>query len=385
MAKHGSRPRAHLITQSIALIFLLVGAVIALYPLYVGSLNDVLDNYRLQKNEATSQKNAASRMAAMAKENERLKQAGLNANADPFSGLSKRERTQLKKDQLGSVTVPKLKLTVPLFQTLSEQSLAIGAAVVPGTSMPTGGRDTHTVIAGHRGLVDRRLFSDLNRMHKGDIFVLKVFNHHLAYRVFKLQTVLPDDTSVLQIEHGRDLATLLTCTPYMVNSHRLLITGKRVPYTKAIAKAVSDSKVQEKWEQLGIFLGSILLLIALIALIGRYVHRLLMRRHHFTLIFYRQDQTGQPLAKASYQLCNAKGKPLYRNGELFRVTSDFDGQVLISNLPGGKYVIKELQPARKLTVVAGTRRLKQQKMLLYPTRKQKGDIRNVNGRWMIRY
>jgi sortase A len=385
MVKHGSRPRAHLITQSIALVFLLVGAVIALYPLYVGSLNDVLDNYRLQKNEAVSQKSAASRMATMVKENERLKRVGLNANADPFSGLSKHERAKLKKDQIGSVTVPKLKLTVPLFQTLSEQSLAIGAAVVPGTSMPIGGRGTHTVIAGHRGLVDRRLFSDLNRVHRGDVFVLKVLHRHLAYRVFKIQTVLPDDTSVLQIEQGRDLATLLTCTPYMVNSHRLLITGKRVPYTKTIAKAVNDSKVEEKWEQLGIFLGASLLLLTLIGLIGRYIYHLLMRRHHFTLIFYRQDQNGQPLAKASYQLCNSKGKPLYRNGELFRVASDHDGQVLISDLPGGKYVIKELQPAKKLVVVAGTRRLKQQKMQLYPTRRQKSYIRNANNRWMIRH
>ncbi|WP_407894171.1 class C sortase [Lacticaseibacillus sp. N501-2] len=377
MAKR-RRPRTHLLTQSIAMICLLIGAVIALYPFYVGSLNDVLDNYRLAQNEAASQKQAAARMAQMAKANARLQQKGLNANADPFAGLSKHARINLKRDQLGEITVPKLKLTLPLFQTLNEETLQVGAAVVPGTSMPVGGLNTHTVIAGHRGLVDRRLFSDLNRVKRGDVFVLKVFKRHLAYKVFRIQVVLPENTSVLQIERGKDLATLLTCTPYMINSHRLLITGHRVPYTPAVAKQVAASKRAERWTQLAILLGSIGAFGLLVGLIGRYIHRLLLKRHLFTLLCQVVDATGAP-QKADFQLCQPNGKPLYRHGQLLKASSDEHGQLLIDQLPGGVYLLK----TTGFTVRVGTKRLRQQTMQCYPKKHQRGRVKYVAGRWLL--
>lgn len=383
MAKRFRRPRAHLVTQSIAMVCLLVGAAIALYPFYVGALNDVLDNYRLAQNEASAHQGAAARMAAMAKANARLQQTGLNANADPFTGLSQHERIDLKHDQLGDVTVPKLKLTVPLFQTLNDKTLAIGAAVVPGTSMPVGGLNTHTVIAGHRGLVDRRLFSDLNRVKKGDIFVLKVFKRHLAYKVFRIQVVLPTDTSVLQIERGRDLATLLTCTPYMVNSHRLLITGKRVPYTPAIAKSVAASQRNERLTQLAIFAGAVLALLLLIWLLGRQIHRSLLKRHLFTLLCYRVDATGAPVV-GDFQLCQTNGKPLYRQGVLLQVQSDQNGQILIAKLPGGVYLLKELAPKPGMAVRVGIKHLRQQMMQCYPNKHQRRQVQYVDKRWLLK-
>lgn len=383
MSKRKLRPRTHLVTQIVAFLFLIFGASVALYPFYVGSLNDLLDNYQLTQAMNKNKQNAAKRMREMTKENDRLKQQGLNANADPFSGLTKREKVNLKKDRLGAVTVPKLKLTVPLFRTLSEETLEVGAAVVPGTSMPVGGPSTHTVIAGHRGLVNRRLFSDLNRMKKGNIFVLKVFNRHLAYKVFRIQVVTPDRTDVLQIEPNRDLATLLTCTPYMINSHRLLITGRRVPYTPKIAKKVADAGKNERLQELAILVASVLALLLLVLAMVHRIHTLLLRRHVFNLLFYRLDANGQAIAGAHYALCKQNGKPLYRQGKKLEVESDEDGQVFVDHLPGGVYLLKEVTPVR-LSVRVGKKKLNQQKMSFYPRKPQQEVVRFTESHWEIR-
>lgn len=249
--------------------------------------------------------------------------------------------------------------------------------------MPLGGADTHTVIAGHRGLVDRRLFTDLNKVKKGNIFVLTVFKKHLAYKVFRIQVVKPEDTGTLRIETGRDLATLLTCTPYMINSHRLLITGKRVPYTPAIAKAVKASERNENWREIGILTAAILGLLAIIGLVGRHIHLLLLRRHVFRLLFYRLDGEGRPMVGATYQLCKKNGKPLYRHGEKLMVTTDEDGRALIDHLPGGVYVLKELTPAR-WQVRVGKNKLRQQQMRFYPKRNQAGLVSYTDSRWEIK-
>lgn len=236
MPKRRPQHQPQLITQLFAMLLLVVGVGVALYPFYSGALNTMLDRARVAQVDRENQATAKQQRAALAKTNAMLKKNGLHADADPFSGLSKKQKVNLHKDQIGSLTVPKLKLTVPVFKTLIDETLAIGAAVVPGTDMPIGGLNTHTVIAGHRGLVDRRLFRDLNHLKRGNLFVFKVAGRHLAYRVFRIQVVKPSDTEILRHEPGQDLATLVTCTPYMINSHRLLVTGRRVPYTPAVAR-----------------------------------------------------------------------------------------------------------------------------------------------------
>lgn len=385
MAKHRLSSRRNTVIQVVAMVFLLVGAVMALYPFYVGPLNDVFDNYRLQRNEAVAQRNSAKRIKKMKQMNRQLQQKGLNANADPFSGMDAHDRRLMKRNQLGAVTVPSLKLNVPLFQTLSEDTLAIGAAVVPGTSMPVGGSSTHTVIAGHRGLVNRRLFSDLNRVHKGDVFVLKVFRKHLAYKVFEIQTVKPEDTDVLKIEPGRDLATLLTCTPYMVNSHRLLITGKRVPYTKKVAKVVRNSMGTEWRQQLGIMAGALACFGIIAFLVGRRIHALMLKRRLLTLRFVRLNKAGVPLAAAKYQLCKLNGKTLYRDAEPLVVETDINGLVVIDRIPGGKYLLKELSPVPKLKFVVGTNKLNQHNIRFYSKKYQQNIVAYENDSWKIVY
>ncbi|WP_225048545.1 class C sortase [Lacticaseibacillus kribbianus] len=379
MAKKHPRARGHLITQAIAVILLMIGVVVALYPFYVESLNSLLDARRVAKVEKMNAANVEAQRAKMAKANAALKKAGLHADADPFSGMDKKDKVNLQKDQLGTVTVPKIALTVPLFKTLTDDTLAVGAAVVPGTSMPTGGPSTHTVVAGHRGLVDRRLFSDLNRVKKGNLFVFTVGKHHLAYKVFRIQVVLPEDTDVLQIEPGRDLATLLTCTPYMINSHRLLLTGYRVPYTAKIAKEVKAAQSAETWQQLAILIGCALALLLTLGLLGRYLHGLLLRRHLFDLWFTVVDAAGNPVAGVTYRLCKPNGKPLYRNRQVLRVTTEADGTARIDDLPGRMYRLREDQG--KWRVACGVKKIRQQKMRFYPKKGQ--TVTLEDGVWRI--
>lgn len=134
---------------------------------------------------------------------------------------------------MGYVQVPKIGVKIPIYHTTNEDVLEKGAGHLPGSSFPVGGEGTHTVISAHRGLPSAALFTDLDKLQEGDYFLLSVLDDTLCYQVDQITVVEPTDTSTLTAEEGKDLATLLTCTPYGVNSHRLLVRGHRVPYEEA--------------------------------------------------------------------------------------------------------------------------------------------------------
>lgn len=134
---------------------------------------------------------------------------------------------------MGYVQIPKIGVKIPIYHTTSEEVLEKGAGHLPGSSFPVGGEGTHTVISAHRGLPSAALFTDLDKLQEGDYFLLSVLDDTLCYQVDQITVVEPTDTSTLAAEEGQDLATLLTCTPYGVNSHRLLVRGHRVPYEEA--------------------------------------------------------------------------------------------------------------------------------------------------------
>ncbi len=129
---------------------------------------------------------------------------------------------------IGIVKIPKIGVKLPVYHGSSMEVLAHGAGHLYGTDLPVGGKNRHTVITAHTGLADATMFDDLVNLKKGDYFYIDVQGETLRYKVFRINVVDPHDISLLQREKGRDLATLLTCTPYGVNSHRLLVTGYRV-------------------------------------------------------------------------------------------------------------------------------------------------------------
>ena len=133
---------------------------------------------------------------------------------------------------MGYVTIPRIKVKLPIYHGTSDGVLQIAAGHLAGTSLPVGGATTHTVVSGHTGLPSARLLTGLDELQKGDTFAFHVLDETYTYQVDQISVVLPSEISKLNIESGADYATLITCTPYGVNSHRLLVRGHRIPNPK---------------------------------------------------------------------------------------------------------------------------------------------------------
>lgn len=129
---------------------------------------------------------------------------------------------------MGYIEIPSIDVMLPIYHGTSEEVLQVAIGHIEGSSLPIGGESTHSVISGHRGLPSSRLFTDIDQLSEGDTFTLMVLDEVLTYEVDQIRIVEPEDISLLAIEEGQDLCTLVTCTPYGVNSHRLLVRGHRV-------------------------------------------------------------------------------------------------------------------------------------------------------------
>ena len=129
---------------------------------------------------------------------------------------------------MGYIEIPNIKLSLPIYHGTEDSVLQIGVGHLEWSSLPVGGEGTHCVLSGHRGLPSAKLFTNLDQLVEGDTFVLRVLDEVLTYQVDQIRIVEPDDTDALQIEEGKDLCTLVTCTPYGINTHRLLVRGHRI-------------------------------------------------------------------------------------------------------------------------------------------------------------
>ena len=160
------------------------------------------------------------------------------------------------------IDIPKINVYLPVQHGTSAETLERAVGHVVGTSLPVGGSSTHAVLSAHSGMVSSKLFSDIDQLKLGDTFFVHALGDILAYEVDSINTVVPTDTSLLQIEEGKDLVTLVTCTPFGVNTHRLLVRGHRVPYvpeqeaTAAAEKPVASSWTRHYLTGLGIGLGA---------------------------------------------------------------------------------------------------------------------------------
>lgn len=152
---------------------------------------------------------------------------------DPYSEEEREEGVEIYaemlkvKEKIGVVHIPKINISLPLYAGTAESILQKGIGHLEGTSLPVGGVNTHSVITAHRGLPEARLFTDLDQMELGDVFSVETMAGELFYKVDDIEVVEPDETDKVKIIEGKDYLTLLTCTPYMINSHRLLVRGIR--------------------------------------------------------------------------------------------------------------------------------------------------------------
>ncbi|MBT9709988.1 class C sortase, partial [Enterococcus faecium] len=167
----------------------------------------------------------------MTKKNQQLAKEDGNPGADPFTKKkepAKKDRTYFEKHTIGILTIPKINVNLPIFDQTTMKLLEKGACLLEGTSYPIGGKSTHAVLSSHRGLSQAKLFTNLPQLKIKDHFYIEINGQYLAYQVDQIKTVEPTETEALQIQEDQDLVTLVTCTPYMINSHRLLVRGHRI-------------------------------------------------------------------------------------------------------------------------------------------------------------
>lgn len=149
---------------------------------------------------------------------------------------------------MGSIEIPKIDVKLPIYHGTEESTLSNGVGHLKGSSLPVGGEHTHCILTGHRGLPSAELFTRLDELKEGDLFFIYTCNQTLTYQVSEIQIVEPENTEMLKIQEGRDLVSLITCTPYGINTHRLVVTGERVVEVEGEAECVTSEKdMNLKW------------------------------------------------------------------------------------------------------------------------------------------
>ena len=176
---------------------------------------------------------------------------------------------------MATLEIPKIDVDLPVYHGTEDSVLSIGVGHIEGTSLPVGGASTHAVLSGHRGLPSSKLFTRLDELVKGDLFYVHVLDQTLAYQVEKIEVVEPDEVDALQIEADKDLVSLVTCTPYGLNTHRLIVTGHRVPY-----KEKQKESIQQGIPSIRELVFMILPFIFLIILIGLIIAQKRKDRNH---------------------------------------------------------------------------------------------------------
>ena len=228
----------------IAVLVVIAGAGILVYPIisnmmFQNSQQELIDFYDSQINEIPEKKKD-SMLEECRNYNSGLLDSKVQLT-DPFDtdALQIEEHpyvdllNQNGDGAMGSIEIPGINCKLVIYHSTDESVLAKGVGHLQGTSLPIGGKGTHSVLSGHTGTADKELFTNLDQLNMGDVFYIHVWGETLAYQVDNKEVVLPDETDSLYIDRERDLVTLITCTPYGINSHRLLVRGTRIPYEEA--------------------------------------------------------------------------------------------------------------------------------------------------------
>nr|WP_072723634.1 class C sortase [Bifidobacterium lemurum] len=252
MRRRRNMARQLLAMRAVVAVLLAAALCIGGYPLVLQYRSDrQLESTASQAAQTVAEwpyPQAEESLAAARAYNERLAQSGqpvMGEAVDPFaqvqggSRASNEEDSEASKDEeyqglldtgggvMGSILIPSISVDLPIYHGTSESALASGAGHLYGSSLPVGGENTHAVLTGHRGLVEALMFTRLDEMEVGDFFYIEVMGETLGYRVDRITVIDPDDTSQLKVVEGEDRVTLMTCTPYGVNTQRLLVSGVR--------------------------------------------------------------------------------------------------------------------------------------------------------------
>ena len=267
------------IINIVLILFFLAGLIITLYPVvsdwYISHhQGQVVDNYD-KKAAEMSQKEINDALEKAQEYNREL--LGNVVLTDPFDPDAVKKQNEDYDNLLniagdgvmGSVEIPSIDVYLPIYHGTDSESLEKGAGHLENSSLPVGGKGTHSIISAHTGLPSAKMFDNLTEVKEGDVFYIHVLNRTLAYEVDQIKVVLPENVSDLLIDKNKDYVTLVTCTPYGINSHRLLVRGTRIPYKEAKKKDNSKKKGNTMWKAYALML---VLAVVLIILLWYYFH-----------------------------------------------------------------------------------------------------------------
>lgn len=263
------------------LVVLLIALSLLLYPtisnyLYERYGSHIVDNYDENINQS-SEKEKALMLKEAREYNKRLAE-NQPAIGDGFSqsNVGTKEYNRLLKindaGMMGYIRIPLVDEEIPLYHGVDDQILQVGIGHIMESSLPVGGKSTHAVLIGHSGLPSKLLFTHLEELKKGNIFYIRILDKTFAYKVDNILTVLPNETESLYIVPGKDYVTLVTCTPYGQNTHRLLVRGKRVPYNEAVKIEPNEIDYGIKIPfEIKVLLISLLILLIILVVIKKHV------------------------------------------------------------------------------------------------------------------
>lgn len=267
MRKQKEKKKVSEILSGIAtILILLTGISLVLYPTVADKINDAVNQQAIEDYQGqllTLDNSKYEKMLQAAQEyNDRL------FRSDPYIGaLTAEEEKEYESlldldgtGMMGYVEIPKSKIYLAIYHGTEEAVLQTGAGHLEASSLPVPGESTHIVLSGHSGLPSARLFTDLDQLEIGDTFTLHILRETLTYQVDRMERVEPDELKNLRIEEGQELCTLMTCTPYGINTHRLVVTGHRI---ETPVEAPQENKpiiqaVTSKWNRWFVFLPVIL-------------------------------------------------------------------------------------------------------------------------------
>ena len=282
----------------ILLLTLLIGAGLIAYPSFanwwnsfhqsraVASYAETVANMNTEEYERIISKSQAY--------NRKLSRSGILWTLDEDEEKEYKEQLDIGTSGImGYIDIPKIDVMLPIYHGIDESILQVAVGHIPGTSLPVGGEGSHCVVSGHRGLPSARLFTDIDKLVGGDSFTITVLNKTLTYEVDQIRTVLPTDLSDLQIEKGKDYVTLVTCTPYGINTHRLLVRGHRIENADGDASVIADA-LQIEPIYIAPFIAVpilILLIIGMFIMTGMRTRRRREKRQIYSQMRVKDDKT----------------------------------------------------------------------------------------------
>ena len=260
------------------ILLFLIGAGILFYPkisFWLADYNVIVAHQSYERTIGDlSREEKQAMWEAAVYYNERLVKSVITdpfANTDEIDPFDEYYQTlDVGEGEMGYIHIPEIDILLPIYHGVSDEVLDKGVGHIKATALPVGGEGTHSVLTGHTGLTHAGMFNDLVKLTKESEFFLEILDETLSYKVVETKVILPDDTSDLQREEGKDKVTLVTCTPYGVNSHRLLVIGERVPFEPPMPIPQREAKASFPWWIVILVLAIIILVILLGMVIRRY-------------------------------------------------------------------------------------------------------------------